>query len=174
MLNQTLYSYTKHYPPEILLSLQIPFLSRRILRKRVGLLLIKLEFFHAEIYIQVTPEFLHVLDFFLNKEFEEDSKWMHMIVLNIISYQCIVHTWKSKDKISSLKGLIYRQEVCTMVRLEYPFVLLVYVLCSIQRADGKEIPAPISDVIKRLEDLEKLLLIQERSREAFVRTRSSE
>ena len=51
--------------------------------------------------------------------------------------------------------------MCTMVRLEYLLVLLVYVLGSIQRADGKEIPAPISDVIERLEDLEKRLLIQE-------------
>ena len=71
MLNQTFYSYTDHYPPEILLSLRIPLLSHRTLRKSVRLLLIKLELFHAEIYIQVTPVFLHnVLDFFLNKEFE--------------------------------------------------------------------------------------------------------
>ena len=52
-----------------------------------------------------------------------------------------------------------------MVRLEYLLVLLVYVLCSIQWADGKEIPAPISDVIKRLEDLDKRLLIQEKKNE---------
>ena len=52
-----------------------------------------------------------------------------------------------------------------MVRLEYLLVLLVYVLSSVQLADGMEIPAPISDVIKRLEDLEKRLLIQEKKNE---------
>nr|XP_022310933.1 uncharacterized protein LOC111116240 [Crassostrea virginica] len=48
-----------------------------------------------------------------------------------------------------------------MVRLGYLMVLLAYTLVSIQRSDGKELPAPISEVTERLVDLEKRLLIQE-------------
>ena len=40
-------------------------------------------------------------------------------------------------------------------------VLLAYTLGSIQRSDGKELPVPISEVMERLVDLEKRLLIQE-------------
>lgn len=69
-----------------------------------------------------------------------------MIVLNIISYQNIAHTGKSKDKVVSLKGLLYRQEVCIMVRLGYLLVLLAYSLCSMLGSDGKELP--ISDVVE--------------------------
>ena len=78
---------------------------------------------------------------------------MQLIVLNIISYQYIVHTRKSKDKVFSLKVSIYRQEACIMVRLSS--------LCFMQGTDGKELPVPMSDVMKILVDLEKRLLIQE-------------
>ena len=78
---------------------------------------------------------------------------MQLIVLNIISYQYIVHTRKSKDKVVSLKGLVYRQEACIMVRLGS--------LCFMQGSDGKELPVPMSDVMEILVDLEKRLLIQE-------------
>ena len=78
---------------------------------------------------------------------------MQLIVLNIISYQYVVHTRKSKDKVVSLTGLVYRQEACIMVRLGS--------LCFMQGTDGKELTVPMSDVMERLVDLEKRLLIQE-------------
>ena len=86
---------------------------------------------------------------------------MQLIVLNIISYQYIVHTRKSKDKVVSLKGLVYRKEACIMVRLGSLLVRSAYFLCFMQGTDGKEIPVPMSDVMERLVDLEKRLLIQE-------------
>ena len=86
---------------------------------------------------------------------------MHMIVLNIISYQYIVQTRKSKNKVVSLILLLYRQEVCIMERLGSLLVLLTYTLGSMQDSEGKELPVPISDVMERLVDLEKRLLIQE-------------
>ena len=86
---------------------------------------------------------------------------MHMIVLYIISYLCIVPTLKSKDKVFSLKGSLYRQEVCIMMRLGYLLVLLAFTLGSMQMSDGKELRIPISDVMKTFIELEKRLLIQE-------------
>ena len=86
---------------------------------------------------------------------------MHMIVLNIISYQYIVQTRKSKNKVVSLILLLYRQEVCIMECLGSLLVFLTYTLGSMQGSDGKELPVPISDVMERLVDLEKRLLIQE-------------
>ena len=88
---------------------------------------------------------------------------MHMIVFNIISYQYIhvVQTRKSKNKVVSLILLLYRQEVCIMVRLGSLLVLLTYTLGFMQGSDGKELPVSISDVMERLVDLEKRLLIQE-------------
>ena len=90
---------------------------------------------------------------------------MHMIVLNIISYQYIVQTRKSKNKVVSLILLSYRQEVRIMERLGALLVLLTYTLGSRQGSDGKELPVPISDVLERLVDLEKRLLIQEEKNE---------
>ena len=84
-----------------------------------------------------------------------------MIVFNIISYQYIVQTRKSKNKVVSIILSLYRQEVCIMVRLGSLLVLLTYTLGSMQGSDGKELPVPISDVMERLVDLEKRLLIQE-------------
>ena len=84
-----------------------------------------------------------------------------MIVLNIISYQYKVQTRKSKNKVVSLILLLNRQEVCIMERLGSLLVLLTYTLGSMQGSDGKELPVPISDVMERLVDLEKRLLIQE-------------
>ena len=86
---------------------------------------------------------------------------MQLIVLNIISYQYIVQTRKSKDKVVSLKGSVYRQEACSMVRLGSLLLLFAYFLCCMQGSDGKELPVPMSDVMERLVDLEKRLLIQE-------------
>ena len=86
---------------------------------------------------------------------------MHKIVFNIISYQYIVQTRKSKNKVVSLILLLYRQEVCIMERLASLLVLLTYTLGSIERSDRKELLVPISDVMERLVDLEKRLLIQE-------------
>ena len=88
---------------------------------------------------------------------------MHMIVFNIISYQYIhvVQTRKSNNKVVSFILLLYRQEVCIMERLGSLFVLLTYILGFIEGSDGKELPVPISDVMERLVDLEKRLLIQE-------------
>ena len=84
-----------------------------------------------------------------------------MIVFNIISDQYIVQTRKSKNKVVSLILLLHRQEVCIMVRLGSLLVLLTYTLGSMQGSDGKELPVPISDVMERLVDLEKRLLVQE-------------
>lgn len=78
-----------------------------------------------------------------------------------VSYQYKVHTRKSKDKVVSLKGSVYRQEVCIMMRLGSLLVLFAYFLCFMQGTDGKELPVPMSDVMERLVDLEKRLLIQE-------------
>ena len=86
---------------------------------------------------------------------------MHKIVLNIISYQYIVQTRKSNNKVVSLILLLYRQEVCIMERLGSLLVLLTYTLGSMQNSEGKELPVPISDVMERLVDLEKRLLMQE-------------
>ena len=86
---------------------------------------------------------------------------MHMIVLTVISYQYMLHTRKLNDKVVSLILLSYRQEVCIMERLGSLLVLLTYTLGSMQISDGKELPVSISDVMERLVDLEKRLLIQE-------------
>ena len=48
-------------------------------------------------------------------------------------------------------------------------VLLAYTLVSIQRSDLKELPVPISEVMERLVDLEKSLLIQEKKNEDLER-----
>ena len=48
-----------------------------------------------------------------------------------------------------------------MERLGSLLLLLTYTLGSIEGSDGKELPVPISDVMERLVDLEKRLLIQE-------------
>ena len=45
--------------------------------------------------------------------------------------------------------------------LGFLLLLLIYTLGSIERSDGKELPVLISDVMERLVDLEKRLLIQE-------------
>ena len=86
---------------------------------------------------------------------------MHMIVFNIISYQNIVQTWKSKNKVASLILLLYRQEVCIMERLGSLLVLFTYTLGSMQDSEEKALPVPISGVMERLVDLDKRLLIQE-------------
>ena len=90
---------------------------------------------------------------------------MQLIVLNIISYQYIVQTRKSKKKVVSLILLLHRQEVCIMERLGSLLILLTYTLGSMQGSNGKELPVPISDVMERLVDLEKRLLIQEKKNE---------
>ena len=48
-----------------------------------------------------------------------------------------------------------------MERLGSLLLLLTYTVGSMQGSDGKELPVPISDVMERLVDLEKRLLIQE-------------
>ena len=71
MLNQTLYSYTEHYPPEILLSLLMPFFITPNTEKEHWPSFDQIRIIHLEIYIQVILVFLHnVLDLFLNIEFE--------------------------------------------------------------------------------------------------------
>ena len=90
-----------------------------------------------------------------------------MIVFNIISYQYIhvVQTRKSNNKVVSFILLLYRQEVCIMERLGSLLLLLTYTLGSMQGSDGKELPVLVTDVMERLVDLEKRLLIQEQKNE---------
>ena len=97
--------------------------------------------------------------YFLNEELGQYE--MQLIVLNIISYQYIVHTRKLKDRVVSLKGSVYREEACIMMRLGSLLTLFAYFLCFMQGTDGKELPVSMSDVMERLVVLEKRLLIQE-------------
>lgn len=57
---------------------------------------------------------------------------------------------------------MYRQNMRIMVRFSPLFAILVFTVCSVQGSGGKELPVPISDVLERLVDLEKRLLIQEK------------
>ena len=56
---------------------------------------------------------------------------------------------------------MYRQNMWIMVRFSPLFAILVFTVCSVQGSGGKELPVPISDVLERLVDIEKRLLIQE-------------
>ena len=56
---------------------------------------------------------------------------------------------------------MYRHNMRIMASLSLLIVFLVNTVSSVQGSGGKELPVPISDVLERLVDLEKRLLIQE-------------